>query len=60
MLFRSLEEDLNATAQSLFGTDIEITDEQMQQMVLMYRHDEDCNIAINDTLENTVRRALKR
>ena len=55
-----LEKDLNATAQSLFGTDIEITDEQMQQMVLMYRHNEDCNVAINDTLEDTVRRVLKR
>lgn len=45
---------------SLFGTDIEITDEQMQQMVSMYRHNEDCNVAINDTLEDTVKRALKR
>ena len=49
-----LEEDLNATAQNLKGSNIEISDEQMQKMIAMYRHDEDCNVAMNDTLENVV------
>ena len=29
------------------------------KMVMMYRHDEDCNVAANDTLEDVVRRILK-
>lgn len=55
-----LEEDLNATAQELAGGNIEISDEQMQRMVAMYRHDEDSNVAMNDTLESVVRRVLGR
>lgn len=55
-----LEEDLNATAQMVYGSDIEISDEQMQKMVNIYRHDEDCNVAINDTLDDVVRRVLGR
>ena len=55
-----LEEDLNATAQELAGGNIEISDEQMQRMVAMYRHDEDSNVAMNDTLESVVCRVLGR
>ena len=55
-----LEEDLNATAQELAGGNIEISDEQMQRMVATYRHDEDSNVAMNDTLENVVCRVLGR
>ena len=55
-----LEEDLNATAQELAGGNIEISDEQMQRMMAMYRHDEDSNVAMNDTLESVVRRVLGR
>lgn len=55
-----LEEDLNATAQELAGGNIEISDGQMQKMVAMYRHDEDSNVAMNDTLESVVCRVLGR
>ena len=55
-----LKEDLNATAQELAGGNIEISDEQMQRMVAMYRHDEDSNVAMNDTLESVVCRVLGR
>ena len=51
---------MNATAQELAGGNIEISDEQMQRMVEMYRHDEDSNVAMNDTLENVVCRVLGR
>ena len=55
-----LEEDLNATAQNLKGSDIEISEEHMQRMVAMYRHDEDSNVAMNDTLESVVCSVLGR
>lgn len=51
---------LRGTAQELAGGNIEISDEQMQRMVAMYRHDEDSNVAINDTLESVVCRVLGR
>ena len=51
---------MNATAQELAGGNIEISDEQMQRMMAMYRHDEDSNVAMNDTLESVVRRVLGR
>lgn len=54
-----LEEDLNVTAQNLKGSNIEISDEQMQRMVAMYRHYEDSNVAMNDTLESVVCSVLR-
>lgn len=54
-----LEEDLYATVQNIKGDAVDVSDEQMRKMVLMYRHDEDCNVAANDTLEDVVRRILK-
>lgn len=53
-----LEEDLNAMAQNIYGPDVEISDEKMWKMITMYRHDEDSNVAMNDTLEMTVRMIL--
>lgn len=53
-----LEEDLSAMAQNIYGPDVEISDEKMWKMITMYRHDEDSNVAMNDTLEMTVRMIL--
>ena len=57
---RMKKSDLSATAQELAGGNIEISDEQMQRMMAMYRHDEDSNVAMNDTLESVVCRVLGR
>lgn len=53
-----LEEDLSAMAQNIYGPDVEISDEKMWKMITMYRHDEDSNVAMNDTLEMVVRMIL--
>lgn len=53
-----LEEDLSAMAQNIYGPDVEISDEKMRKMITMYRHDEDSNVAMNDTLEMVVRMIL--
>lgn len=53
-----LEEDLSTMAQNIYGPDVEISDEKMWKMITMYRHDEDSNVAMNDTLEMVVRMIL--
>ena len=52
-----LMDDLTSMAQNLYG-DREITEEQMQRMVELYWHDEDCNVPMNDTLERVVKNVL--
>ena len=52
-----LRDDLTSMAQNLYG-DREITEEQMQRMVDLYWHDKDCNVPMNDTLENVVEKVL--
>lgn len=53
-----LEEDLSAMSQNIYGSDVEISDEKMWKMITMYRHDEDSNVAMNDTLEMVVKMIL--
>ena len=48
-----LKEDLQRTVANL-KDDVEISDDQMQKMVEIYRHNEDSNAAMNDTLADTV------
>lgn len=54
-----LSEDLKRAAKDMYGDNVEISDEQLSKMIMLYHHDADCNTPANSTLDSVVSRVLR-